>query len=174
MLQKMGFKAEVGTKKPIPIEVKAGRSGLGMESATIRKLLDVESGRLKQFKQKTSLFTNERYTIKDLKSSQRSSYNLDSEVKIDYPVKEHFWPSKILKEMKEKGKQDGEESETVGYEEDEDLIDTAKKLEEVTNYLRSFHKFCLWCGIKFESLEDMEKSCPGNNREIHWHEQGLS
>lgn len=164
MLQKMGFKAEEGMKKPIPIEVKAGRSGLGMESATIQKLLDVECGRLQQFKQKTTFTVQERWIIKDLKGSQRSCLNLDSDVQIASPCKEYFWPSKVVKEMK--AKEETSES-TYQEEEDEDLIDTAKKLEEITNYLRNFHKFCFWCGIKFDSSEDIGQNCPGSDREAH-------
>ena len=151
----MGFKAEDGMKKPISIEVKAGRSGLGLESATIQKLLEAESGRLSQFKHKTSSTVTCRWTIKDLKSSQRSCFNLDSELRIEEPVTQYFWPSEVRMETKAK---EVDQPEVV--EEDEDLIDTPKKLEEITSYLRNFHKFCLWCGIKFESAEDMEQSCP--------------
>lgn len=166
MLQKMGFRAEEGMKKPIPIEVKAGRSGLGMESATIQKLIDVDTRRFKQFKQKTTLTVQERLKIKDLKCSQRSCLNLDSDIRIETPCKEYFWPFKVIREMKAK-EENSESSSPVQEEEDEDLIDTAQKLEEITTYLRSFHKFCLWCGIKFESTADMEQNCPGCDRESH-------
>lgn len=166
LLQKMGFKAEERMKKPIPIEIKTGRSGLGKESAEVQKLLDIESGRLKQFKDKTNLTITERWAIKDLKSSQKSCFNLDSEMEIENPVKEHFWPHKVINERKLRNTEE-EESEAVEEMEDENLVDTAKKLEEVTIYLRNFHKFCIWCGIKFESMEDMEENCPGNDRVLH-------
>lgn len=164
LLQKMGFKNDGEMKKPIGIEIKAGRTGLGMESDTIRKLIDIESGRLNQYKLKTALNVCERWRVKDLKSSQRSCLDLDSEAHIQAPLKEHFWPRQILGGMEEKveGVSVSMDSEQV-----EDLIDITNKLEDVTQYLRSFHKFCLWCGIKFESCEDMALNCPGDDRESH-------
>lgn len=40
-------------------------------------------------------------------------------------------------------------------------------LAVIINYLRTKYKYCLWCGIKYESLEDIEDNCPGNTYDSH-------
>ncbi|KAL3873613.1 hypothetical protein ACJMK2_036709 [Sinanodonta woodiana] len=64
-----------------------------------------------------------------------------------------------------------EEEESEETEEDDDdkqpeLSDT-EKLEVLTLYLRNKHKYCVWCGTKFEDRKDMEVNCPGNTAEAH-------
>jgi hypothetical protein len=40
-------------------------------------------------------------------------------------------------------------------------------LSMLTGYLRSEHLYCLWCGITFSDVEDLNSHCPGGTREDH-------
>ncbi|KAL3908401.1 MAG: hypothetical protein SGPRY_009815 [Prymnesium sp.] len=42
-----------------------------------------------------------------------------------------------------------------------------QRLLHVLSYLRSTHLYCLFCGIRFRSDEDMESGCPGMTEEAH-------
>ena len=61
------------------------------------------------------------------------------------------------------------------HEEDNDDVDEEEEIEfppdqmllVITQYLRTEHLFCIWCGITFNDTEDLENSCPGNSREDH-------
>ncbi|XP_060576359.1 G patch domain-containing protein 11-like [Ruditapes philippinarum] len=40
-------------------------------------------------------------------------------------------------------------------------------LDVLTIYLRTKHKYCVWCGTKYNDKEDLMKHCPGNSAELH-------
>ncbi|CAI5451954.1 unnamed protein product [Caenorhabditis angaria] len=48
---------------------------------------------------------------------------------------------------------------------DEDSL--RDRLEQITNYLRTGHFYCVWCGSLFDSPEDLEENCPGDTRHAH-------
>lgn len=41
------------------------------------------------------------------------------------------------------------------------------RLQLVLAYLRDRHAYCFWCGVHYESTEDMESQCPGATEEEH-------
>ncbi|VDN18815.1 unnamed protein product [Gongylonema pulchrum] len=41
------------------------------------------------------------------------------------------------------------------------------RLSEITDYLRSTHCYCIWCGAQYDSEEELENSCPGKTRISH-------
>lgn len=41
------------------------------------------------------------------------------------------------------------------------------QLHLVLSYLRDKHAYCFWCGVKYESEEDMQSQCPGPDEDDH-------
>ena len=60
-----------------------------------------------------------------------------------------------------------EDNDDVDEEEEEIEFPPDQMLLVITQYLRTEHLFCIWCGITFNDTEDLENSCPGNSREDH-------
>lgn len=75
------------------------------------------------------------------------------------------------KEEEEEDEDEEEISEEKIHEveqaEDEDEVPVIEKLEKLTLYLRNEYKYCVWCGVKYESDEDIKNNCPGDNRNDH-------
>ena len=56
------------------------------------------------------------------------------------------------------------------FEEDrpvESDFDSEEMLSIITGYLRTEHIYCVWCGIAFSDLDDLNTNCPGNSRDDH-------
>ena len=60
-----------------------------------------------------------------------------------------------------------EDNDDVDEQEEEIEFPPDQMLLVITQYLRTEHLFCIWCGITFNDTEDLENSCPGNSREDH-------
>jgi hypothetical protein len=43
----------------------------------------------------------------------------------------------------------------------------SEKLRSLTRHLRENYLYCVWCGIRFSSEEDLAAECPGDTREDH-------
>jgi len=41
------------------------------------------------------------------------------------------------------------------------------RLHLVLSYLREKHAYCFWCGVKYDSEEEIESQCPGPNEDDH-------
>jgi hypothetical protein len=42
-----------------------------------------------------------------------------------------------------------------------------ERLAKVILYLRDVYSFCFWCGLQYESKEEMDRDCPGEDKEAH-------
>ena len=47
------------------------------------------------------------------------------------------------------------------------FIKAQDQLHLVLSYLRDKHAYCFWCGVKYESEEDMQSQCPGPDEDDH-------
>lgn len=178
LLMKMGFKGKLGPqdaststeskfKEPIPIVIKANRLGIGAEEkiSNVKKVkLDPETERSFSDHTKNSLALRNVRT--DLVKSQHTCYTLDSDNGIEVPFEEYFWPASVIESLKEDNTSDKEES-SKAEPPDEPFQELETQLESLTNYLRTTYQYCLWCGITFESEEDMKSNCPGPARLLH-------
>ncbi|XP_053382931.1 G patch domain-containing protein 11-like [Mercenaria mercenaria] len=131
---------------------------------------------------------------KDLYKSQKVCEQLDSQLGITEPHEPFFWPEALLPKQAEEDDDYGVESDErldrlqpgySGYVQDDvsddddtdDLAETGgmptatfsteEKLDVLTIYLRTKHKYCIWCGTKYNDKEDLMKHCPGNSAELH-------
>ena len=179
LLEKMGYKPGTGLGKtgggreePVEVVVKEGRSGLGRDEAMRR--IAMEKCRI--IEQRTKQIVNEfdpaafraqmrekhlaRRIESDLYKAQKSCRDLDSSKDFSEPAESWFWPAV----EKTKTEEEEEESEE---EAEEELFSVGEKLSLLLTYIRVEHFYCLYCGIKYESQQDMTETCPGPSREDH-------
>jgi len=178
LLMKMGYKSgmglgkkEQGRSEPIKVEIKEGRKGLGKDAEEQRhKQRKIEANIIRakrrkimqanlqeDFQKRMRSKALERQIENDVKKSKIACKDLDTKKNID--AKESwYWPY-IHKEI-------DEETEDVDEHEAEEpeLID---QLEDLTDYLQTEHFYCVWCGIKYEDMCDLESHCPGDTYEAH-------
>ena len=183
MMAKMGYapgtslgKDNTGRVEPIPVLVKEGRAGFGRDE-TMRKLA-IEKCRI--IEQKTAQMVSDfdpgafraqmrekhmaRRLESDLFTAQKSCKVLDERKEYTEPAEKFFWPKVEIK--KNEDDEDAEEEEQP-EEEEEDLFTVVEKLNLLLTYIRLEHFYCLYCGISYESQEDMDQNCPGISRDDH-------
>ena len=98
----------------------------------------------------------------DLYKAQKSCRDLDEKKEFTEPAETFFWP-KMIKPKNE----DDDDEEDDEEEEEEDVFTTSEKIGLLITYLRLEHCYCLYCGVSYESEEDMNQECPGPTREDH-------
>ena len=115
----------------------------------------------------------------DLFRAQKACRQLDMAKEFTEPVEAWFWP-KADEVSEEQNIEEDNENEAkiteIVEENDEEQNDPVEDEIEfppdqmllmVTEYLRTEHLFCIWCGITFNDTDDLQNSCPGNSREDH-------
>jgi len=192
MLTKMGFKKGMGLGKqgqgraePIPLDLKFGRKGLGTEEEEKRKVQKRHMALMMRAKQKQASeqllkgdFVDRRrkkeneYQIrKDFAKSQKCCEQLDAAKNLDMPFP-WAWPATLV----DTGKCEAEKEEGDGFvdveeeeeeEEEEKLEEVDLHLDTLTNYLKSMHNYCIWCGTAYNDTEDMDSNCPGGGFKGH-------
>ena len=94
---------------------------------------------------------------------------------------EWYWPPKVLQASIKKQEDDEPETSTehqaseevADLEDDEEdsreeqIINYTARLVELNQHLRSCYHYCVWCGARFDSNEDLAENCPGETREDH-------
>lgn len=182
LLAKMGYKegtslgktGQHGIVQPIGIKVKADRKGLGREAAVVKvrerqKQLAMEKMLRRstaqecdpnEFRMRMVRKSQLKQVEGDLSRCQRACERLDVEMQFEEPTIHWFWPEKPVEDTADDGEEEETEDEGVIYEPHE-------KLELVNDYLRTTHLYCHWCGVKYETVEDMETNCPGPTRDDH-------
>ncbi|KAH9493382.1 G patch domain-containing protein 11 [Dermatophagoides farinae] len=176
-------------RRPIDIELRIGRKGLGHESSVRNKRLKSESinkdnkRNFDQIDQDKFL----RYRVeksekllakKDYFSLQKICYNLDHQSNESItgsppppPQEEWYWPKEFLAALRAKNDDEENEDEKNDDDEDEDddenEIDYQERLEQLDHYVRSEYFYCLWCGCRYDSNVDLIDNCPGNTRQLH-------
>lgn len=130
---------------------------------------------------------------RDLYKSQKVCEQLDSQIGVKAPHEPFFWPEALLQRTADDDSYTTAatderlepESGYSGYvqdypsDEEDDNDDSGEveassvnftveeKLDVLTIYLRTKHKYCIWCGTKYNDKEDLMKNCPGNSAELH-------
>ncbi|XP_069810555.1 G patch domain-containing protein 11 [Dendropsophus ebraccatus] len=181
LLQKMGYKKgqALGKKgdgivEPIPLNIKAGRSGIGHEEMKKRKAEEnLENFRRKiQMRQQAEERAADDFRLRmrskkeeqklegDLRRSQRACLQLDEQKGIACPREAWYWPPTDTQD-------DDSETEEDEDEVKEEELSTLEKLQILTSYLRGHHLYCIWCGTTYQDEEDIESNCPGDTSEDH-------
>ncbi|XP_011155556.1 G patch domain-containing protein 11 [Solenopsis invicta] len=173
MLMKMGYKpgqgigkTQSGMTEPIPVEVKAGREGLGKtlkknshkRENTNAKLDNIDT---RDFRSRIAQEKMEQLQKIDLYKSQKVCQELDTKDAIEKPQESWFWPE--TKEEKEEKESDDLDDDI----EDDETLSNLEKLDILTKHLRKKYFYCIWCGTKFNDDDDLKDSCPGSTRSDH-------
>lgn len=179
MLQKMGYKpgmklgvqkestVNAGLSEPIKVKLKTDRGGLGREEEIRKRIAQREEKRskMKVYKEEeTERLTQEfrermrnkvsiRNLMADLRKSQKVCQQLDVQNDVTEPMRPWFWYSVEYDEDEE------EEYDDEEYEEDE--IEPDEQLSFILDYLRTKYLYCLWCGVQYDSADDINSNCPG-------------
>ncbi|XP_067941869.1 G patch domain-containing protein 11-like [Watersipora subatra] len=183
LLKKMGYKPGEGIGKsgegrlePVGIELKSNRGGLGQEAERRKREAQrekfLEQQHIKKMKMAQEMQSNyrsikineqrQRRAEKHLRESQRVCEHLDHTQGIEEPLVFYYWPA----DLRPGAEKDSNDEETTATE-PEDEPEVADQLEELTDYLRSTHLYCIWCGYAFDDAEHLANECPGNTAEDH-------
>ena len=187
LLQKMGYKpgmklglqkedisTSAGLSEPIKVKLKTDRGGLGREEEIRKRIAEREERRskIKVYKEKETERLTEEFRermrnkvymnqlMSDLRKSQKVCQQLDAENDVSEPMRPWFWYSI-------NDGNDDDEYEDDDYEDEEDDIEPDEQLSFIIDYLREKYLYCLWCGIQYDSIEDLDSNCPGAEKNDH-------
>ena len=158
-------------KEPIKIKIRDKNSGLGMHEMkerkveTLKKLIESQkSQRDNLFKQSIRQKSKHKQLIKDIKQSMIICENLDiqNNVNLSNPI---WYKPKEDKKIENQDEQD--EDDDIDEIEILSFIQCKTKLSNILHYLRDEHLYCYWCGIKYKETKEMNRSCPGNDKNLH-------
>ncbi|TPX35309.1 hypothetical protein SmJEL517_g02314 [Synchytrium microbalum] len=62
---------------------------------------------------------------------------------------------------------DDEPEEVEGVDEDFDGLEPSQQLEQIIEYLRATHFYCIFCGDVFANQDDLAQNCPGPSEAEH-------
>ncbi|CAF3787785.1 unnamed protein product [Rotaria sp. Silwood1] len=179
LLKKMGYKegSKLGTNQlngliePIPIKIHPTRSGLGEENEKKEKIRLKEEIKNKFNQQIQSTYQDhlkQKYYLKrlhiDIAKCQSICERFDRE-KLN--LEENILWKKKKQDKEEDDDDDDDEDEEEQQGNDDDQFNMENQLKKLTNYLRDQHLYCIWCGQTFETLDELQNTCPGNERDLH-------
>lgn len=174
-----------GIQEPLKVETReSDRSGIGSfdaicTSSTSSKRSKSESDQIfnelsRSYRSHIIEPLQEKKIITYLKSAERIIYELD--IGSDTCITCHnLWPEELQSSIN---------SDSCGHEEDsssdDDRVEMKRvvvdapsieernqRLDECLKYLRSVHLYCLFCGCRYESAQELADLCPGINDEDH-------
>lgn len=77
-------------------------------------------------------------------------------------------PAEVSKASEKAAAQhDSPEAQAVPEIDPWELLPAAQRLAEAVQYLRDSYCYCIFCGCKFDDLEDMDANCPGIEESDH-------
>jgi hypothetical protein len=168
LLKKMGYKegsklGPNGLIEPIPIKIHPSRSGLGEQNEKKEQIRRKEEIKTKFTQQIQSTYQDnlrQKYYYKrlriDIAKCQSICERLDKE---KFNLEENIlWRN---------NKQDVDEDDDDNEEDSDNQSNMESQLKKLTEYLREKHLYCIWCGQTFETSDELENNCPGNERDLH-------
>ncbi|XP_062003551.1 uncharacterized protein LOC133721051 [Rosa rugosa] len=162
LLKQMGYtpgsalgKEGSGRAEPVKVDIRRSRAGIGREDPhkEKRKREEVRSEEEKR---------NEESLMEEFGWRKKSQWRIRR-------VVVNFNKAKAVLdqlENKEVVPNEDEEEEGGESEEEEEQI-TEEDLQEILMKLRDEHRYCLFCGCQYESMEELLSSCPGTNEDDH-------
>ena len=180
LLSKMGFKKGMSlgnsntqienqekATQPIPIVIKSDKSGIGISKKRsfhqTQQQLDQDEAMDEQQRQDFRNEMNKKFEEKKLKEDVDKSRKVIEQMDMDKGLsRSEYWPLRL--DVNDLGEFIFPEAKSKSYFEDWDLY---SQLSTLVLYLRNHYKYCIWCGYRFDSEEELERECPGDARIDH-------
>ncbi|CAD6186692.1 unnamed protein product [Caenorhabditis auriculariae] len=184
-----------GLREPISMDVKVNRKGLGHEAheegernsrveqhmAVMREQAKKNEELIAEYKDRRRAESSIKTIYSDIQKSRKACLELDVREGLKSPQKFWFWKSYKRKEEKDAAvysKKVSEEVEEYFYSDGSPALpepqwfelekdNLLERLVTITDYLRTRHSYCIWCGCQFENSDEMTSQCPGDSRSIH-------
>ncbi|XP_065854910.1 uncharacterized protein [Euphorbia lathyris] len=164
LLKQMGYtpgaalgKEGSGRAEPVGIQIRRSRVGIGREDPhkekRKREELEAEINR-----------RNEAALMEDFGSRKKSQWR-SKRVVVNFRKAKAALDQLENREVVETEKSDEEEGEQE--EEEEEEVISEEDLQEILMKLRDEHRYCLFCGFQYETMESLLSNCPGTDEDDH-------
>ncbi|CAI5758013.1 unnamed protein product [Candida verbasci] len=174
MMEKIGFKvgdtlgaknSSEAIKEPIQLRTTLGKGTNESAKYTDEQVSELKSQKISDVKKI--------HHIKEVKKLMKLCFDMSGDFEKDNveKVNELWRPYELYIESVEESKKIQSEElkyknlNTFNFEDHINNIDDTR--DRLLTYLRDEHCFCYYCGSTYENLDDLEKNCPGLNREEH-------
>ncbi|CAI0402869.1 unnamed protein product [Linum tenue] len=164
LLKQMGYtpgsalgKEGSGRAEPVGIQIRRTRMGIGREDPHKEKRKREEFEAEWKKKMDAAMMADFGSRVKSQWRSRRVVVNF-GKAKAALDQLEN-------KEFVEPKKDEDEEEDKQGEEEEE--VVTEEDLQEILMKLREEHRYCLFCGFQYETMEALLSNCPGIDEEDH-------
>ncbi|CAG8487965.1 9679_t:CDS:2 [Paraglomus occultum] len=189
LLRRMGYKEGMalgrstgGRIDPVPVEIRQGRSGLGLDTE-IRERESEEAERVvkrariddEEYRSRIREGRLEKRAFAQLESAKRICEDLDMKIGVEQnplwwtPEADPADDQSALAESNEAGNDKGRQSDKHDDVADDSLSpeDTRTQLGIIIGYLREKHHYCFYCGSMYKDADELESLCPGETEEDH-------
>ncbi|KAL6141493.1 hypothetical protein ACLB2K_059781 [Fragaria x ananassa] len=165
LLKQMGYtpgtalgKEGAGRAEPVKVDIRRSRAGIGREDPSKEKRKREE---MRSVEEKM----NEESLMEEFGTRKKSQWRI-RRVVVNFNKAKVVLEQLENKEVVPVEKEEDEEEEGGEEEEEEELI-TEEDLQDILMKLRDEHRYCLFCGCQYESMEELLSSCPGTNEDDH-------
>ncbi|KAL5545484.1 hypothetical protein UlMin_005171 [Ulmus minor] len=167
LLKQMGYtpggalgKEGSGRAEPVGLEIRRSRAGIGREDPQKEKMKQEEMMLMKKRKHEEAL-------MEDFGSRQKSQWR-SRRIVVNFEKAKAALDQLENREVVEpkKNEEEGEGEEEEEEEEEEEVI-TEEDLLDILMKLREEHRYCLFCGCQYESMEALLSNCPGISEDDH-------
>lgn len=202
MLMKMGFKqgqglgnrksGSSGIAEPIQVDLKLGRSGIGMDSEIRKREREQEEEEIRkrvhldpeEFRNQMAQKAKDAQLTRYINAAVSICEKLDEENEIESnilwtlkpppppssPAAESEDIEQLGEKAKEQNEKEQEETEPKYPQEDIDALKSLPLNDQLTNiidYLRETYFYCFWCRAKYTDKADIDENCPGTTEDDH-------
>ncbi|XP_062112145.1 uncharacterized protein LOC133823388 [Humulus lupulus] len=165
LLKQMGYtpgsalgKGGTGRAEPVGLEIRRSRAGIGREDLRKEKRKREERKAEKEMRNEAALMEEFGCRKKSQWRSRRVFVNFNkAKAALDQLENKEVMVPKKDEEEEEQDLEDEEEEEEI----------TEEYLQEILMKLRDEHRYCLFCGFQYESMEVLLSNCPGIDEDDH-------
>lgn len=191
MLAAMGYqqgqglgKGQAGRSAPVPVQMKAGRHGLGVQENKKRRQQQIEQQQEERGSKRTRMQQDMQVEHKATSAVRAANRRAEGQLLQARQVCEtldrrkglessEMWPQQLPAPGTESPR--GDERGNIDTDADEEVQQEASwedwpvqaKLAMVLDHLRQNYHYCIFCGCQYSDAEDMSTNCPGLQDEDH-------
>ncbi|KAL6506009.1 hypothetical protein OROHE_022728 [Orobanche hederae] len=162
MLKHMGYtpgsalgKEGSGRAEPVVVEIRRGRAGIGKEDPKVEKAK-------REKRNEERMKRNEEELMEDFGSRQKERWK-GKRIVVNFQRAESVLAQLENRDVEAEKKDDNDEEK----EEEEEEEITEEDLLNILLKLRNEFHYCLFCGCRYDTMEELESNCPGINEDDH-------